>query len=80
MDSDRTIRYVTPPAFFYGNLLLGAWLADSGRVDALFKQDVPLLAGAVGASLFPIGFIIAGISTLILRLMFKRQRLNRLDC
>ncbi|MCP4579603.1 MAG: hypothetical protein GY846_25305 [Deltaproteobacteria bacterium] len=74
MDSDRAIRYITPTIFFYGNLLLGAWLDNSGRVESLFRDSFPLLAGAAGAALFPIGFIIAGISDLVLRLMFSLTR------
>lgn len=71
MDQERTIRYVTPPAFFYGSLLLGAWFADPCRLVRLAENEFLHMAAAVAASLFPLGFLIAGISTLLLRLSFS---------
>jgi hypothetical protein len=73
MNEERTIRYVTPPAFFFGSLLLGAWFADPSKLAQLAKDDFLHLAAAIGASLFPIGFAITGISTFILWSLFSRS-------
>jgi hypothetical protein len=76
MNEERTIRYVTPPAFFLGSLLLGVWLADPSRLEQLAKDDFLHLAAAIGASLFPIGFVITGVSTFILFLLSLFSRSN----
>jgi hypothetical protein len=71
MNEERTIRYVTPPAFFLGSLLLGAWLADPSKLKELARDDFLHLAAAIGASLFPIGFAITGVSTFVLWSLFS---------
>lgn len=73
MDKLRDLRFVTPPFFFLGSLLLGAWLNNQislAIISDLETQAVVAIGGVVVASLFPIGFVIAGISIQFLRLVF----------
>ena len=70
MDQIRQIRYVTPPFFFLGSLLLGVWLNNPSWLDTIEELRIPVIAtigGVVVASLLPIGFVITAISTLVLR-------------
>ena len=73
MDKLRDIRFITPPFFFLGSLFLGAWLNNQVSLDtinSLATQAVAAIGGVIVASLFPLGFIIAGFSMLCLRLLF----------
>jgi hypothetical protein len=68
MDKLRDVRFITPPFFFLGSLLVGAWL--NNQIPDNPTQNVAAIIGLVVASLFPLGFAIASVSTLFLRAVF----------
>lgn len=73
MDKLRDVRFITPPFFFLGSLLVGAWLNNQispQSLAALTPQGVAAIIGLVVASLFPLGFAIASVSILFLRVVF----------
>ena len=74
MDENRTIRFVTPTFFFFGSLLFGAWRTFPNFFDALktlTPAQVAAITAAGVAAMFPVGFIITGISVLLLRSWFR---------
>jgi hypothetical protein len=73
MDKLRDIRFITPPFFFLGSLLVGAWLDNQVSLETiggLTPQAVVAIGGVVVAALFPLGFVIGGLSINCLRVMF----------
>ncbi len=73
MDESRIIRYITPATFFYGNLFFGAWENDACEIYILVTQGSTLLISAVGASAFPIGFLISGLTVIVLESLFPEK-------
>jgi len=74
MDETRNIRFITPAFFFLGNLFVGAWFANPNLLDSIKTLDsgtVAAIAAALVAAMFPIGFIITGLSTIFLRAGFR---------
>jgi uncharacterized membrane protein YbhN (UPF0104 family) len=74
MDDARVTRFITPSAFFLASLFLGAWLADDPRWLQVLKdispESVAMIAGATAAALFPLGFVITAVLTIVLRVAF----------
>lgn len=69
MDKTRELRYLTPPMFFLGMLLLGAWLGGADSIQwyvwkfrHVDEVMVAALSAALVASLFPLGFAIQSVS------------------
>lgn len=79
MDKLRDVRFITPPFFFLGSLLVGAWFNNQvspQSLAALTPQGVAAIIGLVIASLFPLGFAIASVSILFLRGVFWIRHKN----
>lgn len=73
MDSDRQVRLLIPPFFFFASILLGTLLTENPiRNWVSSASDGQLLAvgGAIAGSLLPVGFAISTITYLLLRLAF----------
>lgn len=73
MDTALQIRFITPAFFFVGILVLG-FLFDTPPSLESFKdlQPAPVAAiiGALLAAMFPLGFVITGVTTIVLRALF----------
>lgn len=83
MDTARQIRLITPAFFFFGSLLLGAWLGNSllwlNSIEELKNLPPPTVVAIIGvvlAALFPLGFVITGVSTLLLEAFNKLSKSN----
>lgn len=82
MDAARQIRLITPAFFFFGSLLLGAWLGNNllwlsiKELQGLPPPTVVAIIGVVLAALFPLGFVITGVSTLVLEAFNKLSKSN----
>jgi|GEM_PF-7044576 len=74
MDQSRITRFITPSAFFLASLLFGLWSDAPQQLGVLcsdWSQSSTLLAGAIAASLFPLGFAITAVFTTCLRAVFR---------
>ncbi len=79
MDKLRDIRFITPPFFFLGSLLLGAWLNGQVSLETIKGLQPPAvvaIGALVVAASFPLGFAIAGISIHFLRAVFSARGKN----
>jgi len=75
MDHLRQVRFIIGPFFFLASLSLGSVLGDSRLLDIFLNPafDTPKLvavAGIVGASILPLGFLIGATSSLLLAFCF----------
>lgn len=73
MDSDRQIRLLIPPFFFFASLLFGVWLTDNQYRQFVWTAEGEKLAAAgavVAASLLPVGFVISSLTFVLLRIVF----------
>ena len=66
MDTGRQLRFVVAPFFFFASLLWGYYLAQQKLPNFSSSQ----LLTALGVAFFPIGFLIATVSHLVLKLIF----------
>ena len=73
MDTALQARFITPAFFFVGILVLG-FLFDTPPSLASFKDLLPApvvaVIGALLAGMFPLGFVITGVTTAVLRAVF----------
>ena len=73
MDQARISRFITPSIFFLASLFFGAWLDDQNWLtifSGLSSGSAALIAGVTATALFPIGFVITAVFTIILRIAF----------
>ena len=71
MDQARITRFITPSAFFLTSLFFGAWLGDPSWSE-VFKdyssETVAMVAAATATALFPLGFVLTAVCTIVLRI------------
>jgi hypothetical protein len=71
MDQARQVRLLIPPFFLFMSIAWG-WLLCGGDLAGLLQATSPqhalLVAAAAGAASIPLGFLIAMVSTAILRM------------
>jgi hypothetical protein len=71
VDLFRNIRSVLPSFMLFGNLLMGAWFEGLVSLATLKELPAHVLAAIIAilaAATLPVGFVIGGVSILILRL------------
>lgn len=67
MDQNRQIRFLIPPFFFYGLLMVGIYFNDD-FTSIFFDQDIILrLIAAATLLTVPLGYLISSISIIFLR-------------
>lgn len=74
MDQARITRFITPSTFFLASLFFGAWVDDPNWLNVfngLSSGTAALIAGATATALFPIGFVITAVFTIVLRITFR---------
>jgi len=72
MDQNRQIRFFIPPFFLIGSVFLADSLSCLNlfhRIAELLGKDTLAIAGALGASTIPLGFLIGTISVGILKIV-----------
>lgn len=77
MDPFLNIRIILSPCFFFGSLFVAKLFDDSQfylTISALQPETVVAIAGIVSGALLPLGFVIGGLTKLILRVCWSKSR------